>query len=148
MQHSVFALGLVLLLLLLAGCTQLTVNPESAVATDTCSQPGSGLSITNQQLTTEGWRLQAVNISGQSLSNFRFSIESTPLVAEEIAWSPSLSLLSDSRQPLSAGRGMDLFSSGNYLSNIHYNTRFSVHYSEGDFERTLSFECSGTAKNP
>lgn len=133
--------ALVVIVIVVAALVLLVGNPASA--SDTCSSPGSQLNITNQELSATGWKVRVSNISGRTLGNsvgpIYVSAVNTPaagVATLPYAMYPALNL--------APGSSADLNANISYPSG-RYRTDFTVLLNDGDFNRTVSFSCSGTA---
>ena len=140
------ALLVLLLAGFLAGClesvTTLPVAAEVAVGNpaqtaDVCTPIGASFIITNQELASNGWRVELSNISGGTSSNLYLQAESVPKVVGE-----TVSVSSDSVGP--AVR-VSIQTSGAYDAGKRYRTDFNLNYYDSvtDFNRLILFTCSG-----
>ncbi|MBU1930235.1 hypothetical protein KJ972_01885 [Candidatus Micrarchaeota archaeon] len=127
--------ALVVIVVVVAALVLLVGNP--AEAGDTCSGPGAGLNITNQELGTSGWDLVISNISGRSITAVTPTGVSSPTPTVEGTYTPFT---------MTPGEEVTLTTAaGTFVADTHYRTEFSVDYHDGDFTRTVTFSCNGTA---
>lgn len=141
--------ALVVIVVIVAALVLLVGNPGQAG--DTCSGPGANLNITNQELTPSGWQLRVSNISGRTVNfgqnptgavdyNY-FMGRNTPTTGSDYNYGVALDPLPPGSQTnLNNGQAAQVYTAG-----TRYRTDFNVTYYDGDFMRSLTFSCSGTA---
>ncbi len=127
--------ALVVIVVVVAALVLLVGNP--AGAGDTCSGPGAGLNITNQNLTATGWELVLSNITSRALTAVTPTAVSTP-VPGTLPTYAVFTLASGATYTLAP-------TAGAYDLGTKYRTDFTVTYNDGDFVRTVNFSCNGTA---
>ncbi len=150
--------ALVVIVIVVAALVLLVGNPQSG---DNCSQAGTGFSLSNQNLVAavanaNTWEIVMSNITGRSitLESADNSLDSAP------TWSPSAGTagvdditintvaINTNNVTITPGQQVTLriqAPSTNTIANTRYSTNFKLTYNDGQFDRNVSLNCSGTA---
>jgi hypothetical protein len=139
--------ALVVIVVVVAALVLLVGNP--AQAGDTCSGPGSGLNITNQNLTPTGWEMKISNITGRAII---FGSTSGDLNITGITGTTTSAYFPvpvTTVTSVAPGGVINVNSTGTpattFGGGTRYRTDFTASYNDGDFKRTVTWSCSGTA---
>jgi len=130
--------ALVVIVIVVAALVLLVGNP--AQAADTCSGPGAILNITNQEIGASGWNLRVSNISGRTLSAISITSSTAPGTTPDDNGTYTITGSMAPGAIVTVGP-----STSSYIASTRYRTDFTVGASDGDFFRTVTFSCTGTA---
>lgn len=137
--------ALVVIVVVVAALVLLVGNPASAG--DTCSNPGSGFSLTNADFNSTGnWQIIASNITGRTMRIIDGSATYSPAASGAPAGTVDANLTNNASQLL-PGQQSTIYGNpgGGVTAGSRYTTTFTFAYNDGDFDRTVTFNCSGTS---
>lgn len=135
--------ALVVIVIVVAALVLLVGNP--AQGADTCSNPGSGFNITNSDLNSgTGWTIKSSNITGRSITLKDCTANGGPWVI----YSPGAGTITagpGAPRAVASGQAITFWANASAgTAGTRYTTSVIICYNDGDFDRNVSFNCSGT----
>ncbi|MBS3062185.1 MAG: hypothetical protein J4215_06405 [Candidatus Diapherotrites archaeon] len=154
--------ALVVIVVVIAALVVLVGNPSGNA---TCNAPGSTFSVRNQYLTgttiiggDQAWALKVSNLTGRSLSGVHITgVSWSPIpnggtVPTALGTDYNISVGGTRTSQITTGQEFDLgiaapagMAEGE-MTGKKYQTIINISYYDGDFNRSTSITCNGTAQ--